>query len=470
MEVKKSNKILLIQAPPWGVYAPPLGVSYLATYLKSFDFTVDVLDLNIEIFYSANEEVRKKWDTQDFEFWASGKAVNMLGEQVESLVDRVASFDACIIGFSTTFASAPFVNVFLSVIRNKIHNDSIIIIGGAGANYQETRSLFKRDFIDYIIIGERQYSLLYLLKELQENRAILSNANYIIWKDESHDRAVCLKASSDNSINIDDIPFPTFEEFNLDFYTQTDLLPLISSRGCVRSCHFCCDAPLKKPYRCRSPEKVVKEIEHHIGIYNRRRFEFSDLLINGDLNFLDKFCSLLIDKNINICWGGQATVRKDMDINLFRKMKKAGCGGLTFGCESFSDNVLKLMHKGMTSRNAKDTFIKTKKAGMLVEINLIVGFPGEEDEDLEKTIKFIRENAKRIDKINSLNICTVGPGMHIYDHLEKYNIDRSTLTDLYAWYNKDLSNTIEKRAERHKRLLSVCSELNLKPVWQNVKR
>lgn len=469
--VETNNKILLVQSPPWGIYTPPLGVAYLATFLKSSALSSEVFDLNIEIFNSATKEIKEKWDTQDFEFWASGKAVDKFKDQLENLADRIISFDARFIGFSTTFASVPFINAILLMIRNKIQDRPIIIIGGAGTNYKEIRSLFKEDLIDYFIIGEGEHPLLCLLRDLQKNKMLYDDSSCIIWKDNPQNHAVCLKASRDNSLNINNIPFPTFEEFDLNSYTQQDLLPLISSRGCVRSCIFCCDAPLKRPYRCRSPEKVAGEIKHHVERYNsRKRFEFSDLLINGDLNFLDKFCSLLIDMNLGICWGGQATVRKDMDIDLFKKMKKAGCGGLTFGCESFSDNVLKLIHKGMTSEDAKETFIKAKEAGMLVEINLIVGFPGEEEKDIDETIKFIKENAKWIDKINSLNICTIGPGMYIYEHLEKYNIDKSMINDWYAWFNKDLSNTIEKRIERHKKLMSVCSELNLKPLWQNVKR
>jgi len=468
--VMVNNRVLLIQAPPWGTYTPPLGIAYLAAFLKSLDFSPQVFDLNMELFNGSVREIKEKWDTQDFEFWASGKGVGEFKERLEDLADRIISFDAGFIGFSTTFASVPFINAILPIIKNRLQDKSVIIIGGAGTNYQETRILFREDLIDYFIIGEGEYPLLYLLNDLKENKTIQAAPGYIIWKDKPQDRAVCLKATKDNSTDIDDIPFPTFKEFDLGSYTQTDLLPLISSRGCVRSCAFCCDAPLKKPYRCRGANKVAEEISHHVRTYNRRRFEFSDLLINGDLNFLDKFCSLLIDMDLGICWGGQAAVRQDMGPELFRKMKKAGCGGLTFGCESFSDNVLKLMHKGITSNDTKGTFVKAKESGMLVEVNLIVGFPGEEEQDIEETIKFIRDNAKRIDKINSLNICTIGPGMYIYEHLEEYNIDKSIITDWYAWHNKDLSNTIEKRVARHKKLLSVCADLNLKPLWQNIKR
>jgi radical SAM superfamily enzyme YgiQ (UPF0313 family) len=128
------------------------------------------------------------------------------------------------------------------------------------------------------------------------------------------------------------------------------------------------------------------------------------------------------------------------------------------------------MRKGVISRDAKDTFIKAKEAGMRVEINLIIGFPGETEADVDETIRFIRENAKFFDKINSLNICTISPGMHIYENLYEYNIDKAMIRDWYAWFTRDMSNTLEVRVERHKRVASACSELNLKPAWQNIKR
>ncbi len=464
------NSMLFIQAPPWGVSAPPLGVAYLSAFLRSSGFDTEILDANIELYHSADAAMRNKWDTQDFEFWASGAALDALHDQCDALIEKIIARNAGIIGFSATFAAVPFINKTLAAVRDRVRNDAIIIIGGAGAHFKEIRSLFKRDLIDYFIIGDGEYPLACLLTDIGQGNPIRDNAKYLRWKDDPRDYATCLKASGENPIDIDDIPFPTFDECSLDAYTQTDLIPIISSRGCVRTCTFCCDAPLKQPYRCRSFEKVADEIRYHVKRYNRRRFEFCDLLINGDLRFLDSLCNRLIGMELPVCWGGQATVRSDMDAALFKKMKTAGCGGLTFGCESFSDNVLKLMRKGMTSQAARDTFIKAKDAGMRVEINLIVGFPGETEADLDATILFIKNNARLIDKINSVNICTIGPGIHIYDHLDEYNIDKSMITDWYAWFTRDRSNTIEVRTNRHKKLLAVCSGLHLEPVWQNVKK
>ena len=471
VEAKSKDKILLVQAPPWGVYAPPLGIAYLTTFLKSAGFNSDAYDLNIDIFHNGPKYIREKWDTQDFEFWASGEVLNNFRQrELEGLVDKILSFGPKIIGFSVTFASMPFLNALLPVIRKKASSDLTIVLGGGGVSYKEGRALFKKDLIDYFVTGEGEHPLCCLLKDMQKGDFIQSNLNYIIWKDFTQDHTVCVKGASEKNINIDSIPFPTFEEFDLNLYTQDDLIPIISSRGCIRWCTFCCDSPLKRPYRVRDAKNVAREIKFHVEKYKRKRFEFSDLLINGNLDFLDKLCDLLIDMDLHVAWGGQATVRRDMDSSLFKKMKKAGCGGLTFGIESFSDKVLKLMRKGVTAQDIKETLTKAKESGMLVEVNLIVGFPGETEEDIENSIAFVRDNVGLIDKVNSLNICTIGPGMYIYDHLKEYNIDKTMIKDWYGWFTKDMSNTIELRSERHRKMLSIFSELNLMPVWQNVKK
>ena len=471
MESKAADRILLIQSPPWGSYAPPLGIAYLVTFLKSHGFDAAIYDLNMDIFLHSPEEIKGKWDTQDFEFWASGKAVDSLQYQIESLVEKIISFNAGVIGFSATFASVPFLNRLLSMLRKKTGDrDLVIIVGGGGASHREGRSLFQKDLINYFVVGEGECPLLCLLKSVQGRQVVLANSQCAVWKDSPDDFAVCLKTIHPESVDINTIPFPTFEEFDIEAYTQRDLIPLISSRGCIRNCTFCFDSPLKKPYRVRDPEKVAQEMKYHVQRYNRKRFEFCDLLINGDLEFLDEFCTRLIDMDLGVAWGGQATVRKDMSSALIKKMKRAGCGGLTFGMESFSDHVLKLMSKGSTVQDSKGMLVKVKEAGMRAEINLIVGFPGETEEDVAETIDFIRQNSALIDKINSLNICSLGPGMRLFDHLEEYNIDRSMIHDWYAWFTRDMSNTIQVRTQRHKKMASVFLELNLIPAWQNLKK
>ncbi|MBU4149954.1 MAG: hypothetical protein KKB52_06420, partial [Candidatus Omnitrophica bacterium] len=117
VENKVRNKILLVQSPPWGSYAPPLGIAYLVSFLKSHGFRSEIYDLNMDIFLNSPKEMKEKWDTQDFEFWASGEAVERLKDKIEHLADNILSYNADIIGFSATFASAPFLNKLLSILR-----------------------------------------------------------------------------------------------------------------------------------------------------------------------------------------------------------------------------------------------------------------------------------------------------------------------------------------------------------------
>ena len=150
-------------------------------------------------------------------------------------------------------------------------------------------------------------------------------------------------------------------------------------------------------------------------------------------------------------------------------MKRAGCGSLTFGFESFSDKLLELMNKPFTAKEARSVIKKVKRAGMRVEANLIVGFPGEDEKDILATKKFLKKNRKYIDNINSLNICSIGPGMTIWDEAQRFGIDKEKISDWYEWFSSDMKNTIQIRERRHKELKSYIMDLGWNLSWENVK-
>ncbi|MBU1863705.1 MAG: B12-binding domain-containing radical SAM protein [Candidatus Omnitrophica bacterium] len=465
--MSKPNSVLLVQSPPWGVSTVPLGVAYLSTYLRSKGISVEVLDLNINLYRNAAFDIRERWSTNEFEYWASGDILKDTWFNIETIVQDIVKRDIHVVGFSTTFASIPFLNEIIQILR-AAKPDITIIVGGGGPSYRVHRNFFRKDLVDYFIIGEGEVLLYELIKQLWAGHSSFINATCHEWKDEPRDRALCLQGK--RATNLDELPFPTFEEFDIEKYIETDLLPIVISRGCINACHFCCDWLLKRPYRVRKPNVIVDEIQWLVSRYGRRRFEFSDLLVNGDLQNFETLCDLLIRRKINIVWGGQATVRSEMTQEHFLKMKEAGCGGLTFGFESFSNSLLKKMNKHFTAADAAGVIRRAKKAGMLVEANFVVGFPGEQESDIDETITFLKENRAFIDRVNSLNICSIGPGMNIWERAEDFGINKDIVNDWYAWHTEDKQNTIEIRIDRHKRLKTFIETEGFGLSWQNIRK
>lgn len=207
---------------------------------------------------------------------------------------------------------------------------------------------------------------------------------------------------------LDERPFPTFSGFKLPRYERKRALPIIASRGCIGRCRFCSERLLTDGFQVRNPEGIVAEIRYHKKVNNTKWFTFHDSLINGNLRHLEELCDLLIGEEIY--WDAQAIIRQDMPEGLLVKMKKSGCFNLFIGLESGSDKILKLMRKGFTTVDASNFFRKCKSVGLHFEISLIVGYPGETEEDFHETLDFILRNKEYIPKIAQVNPYIKYPG------------------------------------------------------------
>jgi len=249
---------------------------------------------------------------------------------------------------------------------------------------------------DIIVIGEGEQTLLEVVNRLKEGKSIKNGPGIFLPKDWDHNISLPQPIEDLNSI-----PFPTFSEFNLSEYNpESDYkpIPLILSRGCIGRCCYCIDCIMWPKFRCRLAEHVFKEIEYHIKINKAKAFEFNDLTCNGNLKQLSGICDLIIESGLKFDWVSYAIIRKDMGPELFSKLKQSGCHTLIYGVESGSDKTLGRMKKTYTSEDAQQVIRLTHDSGICTNINIIVGFPGETEEDLEETVRFLQRNKEYIDK------------------------------------------------------------------------
>jgi len=199
--------------------------------------------------------------------------------------------------------------------------------------------------------------------------------------------------------------------------------------------------------------------------YNINIFVATDLLINGSIPFLNKFCDIIIKKNLHPFWSGQASIRKEMAPALLVKMRMAGCFLLTYGVESFSDKIRKGMRKGELVSTVENVIKDTKKAGIAVRINLIVGFPREDESDVDKTISALKRLARYIDNIGCLNVCHVFPNTPLYDEYNHFGIPKESRSAGYLFVGKNTNFRL--RIKRFRKIYYECKKLNLEPLLTN---
>ena len=69
-------------------------------------------------------------------------------------------------------------------------------------------------------------------------------------------------------------------------------------------------------------------------------------------------------------------------------MKQAGCIRIFFGIESGNDEVLKIMKKQITTKQASAAVHLCKERGIKAGAFFILGYPGESDKTILDTVKF----------------------------------------------------------------------------------
>ncbi|MCP4987964.1 MAG: radical SAM protein [Colwellia sp.] len=228
-------------------------------------------------------------------------------------------------------------------------------------------------------------------------------------------------------------------------------------------CHFCSEAVFFKSFRIRSGNSLFEEVKYQLALYpNVTHFIFCDSIINGSVKALRQFSELLLENNVKIKWGGQGTIHKKMTPELLNLMAKAGCTFIAYGFESASEGVRKKMNKlFFTNELAINVLKETHNAGIQTSVGLMTGYPLETEDDLQKTIDFIRQNREWIDSIDpSLYFTVILPETYLFKNPEEFGVN----PDIHYlfWESSDGTNTYPIREKRFERFIKSARDLGYK--------
>ena len=463
-KLKKSVDILLVSLPPWGVDTPPLGLACLSSYLGSKGIRTDIFDLNIKLYNALPEELQYLWGMNYSHLWRQPQVFKKIDQKVahylDPLIQLIINHSAKVIGFSLPTNCSDFV---LQTILERIKREApskVIILGGVSISINEQRGVLRQKMqgnVDYCVNGEGEEALsnlmMFLLDGKQED---IKDIQGVLCKDNffSSIKPVFV-------VDLNMLPFPTFEEFTLEDYKVPSSLAMEFSRGCIGNCSFCTFQIISPIFRTKSPAYVLKQIEFYKRKYNINHLSLCDAAINGKINVLEKISDLLIKHNLSINISALAIPRKEMREGLLDKMKKAGFYRLEYGVESGSNRVLKAMRKIFTIEQAEEALHNTYKSGIQTYVYLIVGHPGEKDEDFNQTKLFLTRNAPHITAIRSINPLCIMAGCEIFHKFEKYGIVFSSENADVNWHIPKENNTRKQREKRVYELKKMADSLRI---------
>ena len=272
------------------------------------------------------------------------------------------------------------------------------------------------------MIGDGELTITDLLDNLNQ----LDKVAGIAYKNGDGD--VVLNPPRKLPRNLDFLPYPAYELFDMDQYTDHALFgydyvgakyrnrkvaSMITSQGCPYTCRFCSDAtrPLEWKYRMRSIDNLIGEMEFLIDKYGVGGIDFADDLLVVSKKRMYELSEKI--KPLGLKWCGQARVEQ-VDDDLLKTMADAGCASLGFGAETGSPMLLKAMDKRSTVEDIKRAINGSRKAGLGIKLQLIYGYPGESHQTIRETIQLLKDLHH---PGRSFNVMTPIPGSPVYEEL-----------------------------------------------------
>ncbi len=206
--------------------------------------------------------------------------------------------------------------------------------------------------------------------------------------------------------NMDDLPNPAwhmirFEDYMTHVKKGFGLKAHVGfSRGCTYHCTFCAVWSTWKDYRTRSPKHMVDEMRYLYEERDVNYFYFVDDILTVNYEPTMDMLEEIVKAGMEIRWN--CATRVDcVDVRMLKLMKLAGCHKISYGVESGSIKMLDTIHKGsskgksLTSEEylavAEETIVNTQECGIDVSALMMIGNPGEDDETISDSLKFLKK-------------------------------------------------------------------------------
>lgn len=392
---------------------PPLGLGYIASFLLKKGHSLKILDRNILML----------------------KHRNNLHKVDEATIKALKDFAPQLVGISAT---TPLITDAYRVAKfsKEMFPDVPVVLGGPHSSVLSQETLEECSDIDIVVRGEGEYTM----SELADGKN-LCEIDGITFRD-NHD----LFANEDRAPigDLDVLPPPARDLLDMDFYLKNrvsvirglDLKAthIFTIRGCPYKCSFCASqAVFKGKVRFHSLDYVLREVEHLISDYRIEGLYFAEDIFLVNRQRIEELCRRFITERINrrLFWAAQLRAN-EVDEEILQLMKKAGCIQVEYGFESGSARILEIMHK-LTSREDNLRAARlTKRVGLRMLSSVIVGTPGETEEDLFQTIEFLK--AIEPDQIGFCRFIPL-PGSVLFKMLKDKGLIQSN------WINFNINNS-----------------------------
>jgi anaerobic magnesium-protoporphyrin IX monomethyl ester cyclase len=312
----------------------------------------------------------------------------------------------------------------------------IIVASSDAADHYEK---YLQHGADFVISGEAEYTLLELvnaLKDGTENFDTIKGVSFI------RDGKVIKTLPRPVSKQLDDLPLPAWDLVDINPYRKVwqgrhgyFSINVATTRGCPYHCNWCAKPMYGNAYNMRSPSNVLKELLLLKEMFSYDHVWFCDDIFGLKRSWVSEFAELVQKHGVKFRYKIQSRADLLIQERYVADLAESGCSDVWMGAESGSqkildamdkEKILDAMDKGTTVEQIIAARHLLKKHGIKASFFLQFGYPGENVDDIKKTIALIEQTMP--DDIG-VSVSYPLPGTVFYDRVKSDLSGKSNWTD-----------------------------------------
>jgi anaerobic magnesium-protoporphyrin IX monomethyl ester cyclase len=345
---------------------PPLGTLYAASYIRARGYEVALFDAMLA---DSEEEWAGSLDEHQPKF-------AVIFEDNFNYLSKM-----CLL----RMREAAF-----TMIKMARDRGCIVILCGADAT--DHYSEYLEQGADYVLLGEGEETLGELLDQLSAGNE--AQASQIIGLAS---RFTLHPSRRPDLTNLDSLPFPAWDLVDVPKYKKLWIerhgyysMNMVTTRGCPYHCNWCAKPIWGQRYNSRSPQNVAQEMKWLKENFAPDHIWFADDIFGLKPNWVERFAELLNESDSVIPF--KCLKRADLvNEKTALALAKAGCKTVWLGAESGSQKILNAMDKGDKVEDIYQAAQLLRKNKIEVGFFLQFGYPGETWDDVQLTLKMVRE-------------------------------------------------------------------------------
>jgi len=353
--------------------ATNLGIEYLSSYLKASGHRTSLV-----------------FDPALFndKYWLEIPFLHKIFKKKdEEIISEVINFVPDFVCFSVLTDNYLWACNLAKKIKKRIN---VPIVFGGIHSTSVPDVVINNDFVDYVIVGEGEESLLKLADDFQ-----LKDIPNLVYKKDNQ----IIKNPLAPPMDINKLPFPDKELFGE--HIKSSHYNIITSRGCPFGCTYCSANYVNKLYnkkfvRRRSVENVMDELRQAKRNKKINKINFDDDVFTMNIEWFKEFMNLY-KKEINLpfrCLTHPIYLTDEVGLII----KNSPCYKIEIGIQCMDENIRKkLLKRYETNEQIIKALNVCKKYKLPFHIDHMFGFTKQGDKLLKKTARLWNEyRPKRI--------------------------------------------------------------------------